>query len=432
AELCVGAVVHRVGLDVVEDGRWLTTATAVHSYIKDCSGRAKSITRSSEILLRGFRVFPTVLGDMFMSQLSTNMPMDLLAFFLFGKLLESEPDDSTSNIVISPLSVYQTLAMAALGAKGSAADRIYKLTGAPSVDALLDDDYSSDAMLVVNSIWSNVLREDYVEAVQERLPGTTAYCQVPTASRINAWVDDKTKHLIDHILEEDPSPDGAVLVNAAYFKDSWKVKFNPNLTRPMKFDLPNGTSKMVPMMVGESTEKKRGMKVFAYYADDDFQVASVPYSHPEYSAVIALPTTPNGNPVLDDATYQSWLTRMKQTPGVLMFPKFKVEYGVKDLTSILAEGGLEIAGDYSGMSDEPLQISNVFHKAVLKVNEEGTEGAAATAMVMNRAFVMPPPEAFEMIVNRPFFFIVKHNPTGRIAFFSHINDPSGSDDEMCS
>ncbi|KAF4696118.1 hypothetical protein FOZ60_002349 [Perkinsus olseni] len=308
----------------------------------------------------------------FMSQFSTNRPMDLLAFFLFGKQLDSEPDASTSNIVISPLSVYQTLAMAALGAKGSTADRIYRLTGVPSVDALLDDDYSSDAMLLVNSIWSNVLREDYVEAVQKRLPGTTAYCEVPTASRINAWVGDKTKHLIGHILDDDPSPDGAVLVNAAYFKDSWKVKFNPYSTRPMKFDLPNGTS--------------------------------------------------------EDGSNDG----MKQTPGVLMFPKFKVEYGVKDLTSILAEGGLEIAGDYSGMSDEPLQISNVFHKAVLKVNEEGTEGTAATAMVMNRAFVMPPPEAFEMIVNRPFFFIVKHNPTGRIAFFSHINDPSSSDDEMCS
>ncbi|KAF4735268.1 hypothetical protein FOZ63_020631, partial [Perkinsus olseni] len=200
-----------------------------------------------------------------------------------------EPDASTSNIVISPLSVYQTLAMAALGAKGSTADRIYRLTGVPSVDALLDD-YSSDAMLLVNSIWSNVLREDYVEAVKKRLPGTTAYCEVPTASRINAWVGDKTKHLIGHILDDDPSPDGAVLVNAAYFKDSWQVKFNPYSTRPMKFDLPNGASKMVPMMVAESTEKKRGMKVFAYYADDDFQVASIPYSHPEYSAVIALPT----------------------------------------------------------------------------------------------------------------------------------------------
>ncbi|EER13464.1 conserved hypothetical protein [Perkinsus marinus ATCC 50983] len=113
---------------------------------------------------------------------------------------------------------------------------------------------------------------------------------------------------------------------------------------------------------------------------------------------------------------------MDKAPGVVMFPKFDVEYA-------LPEGGLHLSGDYSGTSDGPIQISMVFHKAVLEVNEEGTEAVATTSMVMNRAFVMSPADAFEMIVNPPFFFLVKHNPTDRIASFSRINDPSSADDE---
>lgn len=299
------------------------------------------------------------------------------------------------------------------------------------MDDLLGVDYNSDAMLLANSVWSEVLRDDYLKAVETRLPGSSAHREVPTAAEINRWVDNNTKHLIGHILDEDPSPDGAVLVNAAYFKDSWLAKFNPQLTRPMKFELPGGGSKLVPMMVAESKDKKGGMKIFDYYSDGDVQVVSIPYTHPEYSAIIVLPSTANKRLVLDVSSYESWLSGMKRTPGVLMMPKFEAEYGVEDLTGVLAEGGLQLSGDYSGMSDGPLQISNVFHKAVLKVNEEGTEGSAATAMVMNRAFVMPPPNSFEMVVNRSFFFIVKHNPTGRIAFFSRINDPSSADDEKC-
>lgn len=86
-----------------------------------------------------------------------------------------------------------------------------------------------------------------------------------------------------------------------------------------------------------------------------------------------------------------------------MFPKFDVEYA-------LPEGGLHLSGDYSGTLDGPIQISVVFHKAVLEVNEEGTEAFATTTMVMNRAFVMSPADAFEMIVNRPFFFPCQAQP----------------------
>ncbi|KAF4656211.1 hypothetical protein FOL47_009103 [Perkinsus chesapeaki] len=347
--------------------------------------------------------------------------MEILPFFLLSKLAENEND----NVVISPLSITQTLAMVELGAKGEALTAILKLTG--PLDELLHENYTSNAMILANSVWSSVLREDYLKTVVDRMPAAQAFRESPTKERINNWVDENTKHLIDRILEDDPPKDGAVLVNAAYFKDSWKVKFNTFKTRPMQFHLADGSTKLVSMMTAESPETKQNMNVFQYFSDGDYQVVSIPYSQPEYSAVIALPSETKCNAALVSTSYETWMAGMKATPGVVLLPKFDVEGEVRDITGLLEEEGLQLSGDYSGMSDGPLQISSVFHKAVLKVNEEGTEAAAASAMVMNRAFVMPPPDAFEMVVNRPFYFIVKHNLTGRMAFIGKISNPDDAD-----
>ncbi|EER13465.1 conserved hypothetical protein [Perkinsus marinus ATCC 50983] len=157
--------------------------------------------------------------------------MDLLAFFLIGKLLESVDDVSSSNIVIIPLSIYQTLAMSALGVIGSTADRICKLAGVATVAKLLDIDYNCNAMPVANSVCPEVLRDDYLTTVKSRLPGSSAHREVSTASRINVSIAENPRHMIGRILGDDPLRDDVVLVSAAYSKDSCLKVFSSHFTQ---------------------------------------------------------------------------------------------------------------------------------------------------------------------------------------------------------
>lgn len=92
---------------------------------------------------------------------------------------------------------------------------------------LLDVDCNCNAMPMANSVWPEVLRDDYSTTVRSRLPGSSAHREVSTTSRINVWVAENTRHMVGRILDDDPSRDDAVLVNGAYLKDFGKAKFDP-------------------------------------------------------------------------------------------------------------------------------------------------------------------------------------------------------------
>ncbi|KAF4696764.1 hypothetical protein FOZ60_015664 [Perkinsus olseni] len=363
--------------------------------------------------------------------MSTN-PMNPINAFAFALLEELEPEHSSdyvTNTVVSPLSLFQTMAIAAYGAQeGKTLDGLLNVTHAEDLEQLCDisRDFSRsggdrDVLLSANAVWSPYLTESFIDDVKTNL-NAEVFPEVPNKDLINAWVDRKTKGMIKNLLSDDP-PDGATLVNAVHFKDQWKTAFMKTFTREADFHARKDEPPVkVEMMVAASPYGDTRQKGFDYYADDKVQVAEVPYAHEDYDALVALPAEGVSVDNFVARDFDTWCEGMQHNKeGSISFPKFKAEYGVRDMTSEFERMGLVLDGDYSKMGPG-LRVGSVLHKAVMKVDEEGTEAAAASAMVMLTAMPIDPP--FHMVCNRPFMFIVRHKPTNSIVFIAKIRNPT--------
>ena len=167
-----------------------------------------------------------------------------------------------------------------------------------------------------------------------------------------------------------------------------------------------------------------------YTEGKGWQAVALPYQGRELSMVVVLPRAKEGLAALErEFTAQfvaQRLRRMRSQKVVLSLPKFKLESSFS-LNKVLSAMGMVDAftmkADFSGMTGTTdLFISAVVHKAVVDVNEEGTEAAAATGVVMELKSAMPrPPKVFK--ADHPFLFLIRHNPTGSILFLGRVTSP---------
>jgi serpin B len=164
---------------------------------------------------------------------------------------------------------------------------------------------------------------------------------------------------------------------------------------------------------------------YRYYENDDFQAVSLPYGEGRTSMYLFLPRPTRSigdlQKVMTFENWQRWINRFQHVEGDIVLPRFKMEYGKKLLPALKALGGEAIADvDFEGIGVGPLLISNVIHKTFVEVNEEGTEAAAATALVMRLGMMA---DRFTMVVDRPFFCAIRDNSTGAILFMGFILVP---------
>jgi serpin B len=214
------------------------------------------------------------------------------------------------------------------------------------------------------------------------------------------------------------------LINALYFKGDWVIKFDEAETQKQDFFIPEEPTVDVDMMTTSDT--------FSYYAGENFQAARLPYGRDKIAMYIFLPD--ENIPLysfianLNQTTHDDYISRLSPVDDLTVkLPKFKVEYGVKRLNSILETLGMEIAfnplaANLSGIATPTsgnLYISYVDHKATIEVNEKGTEAAAATSVGIGLTS-MPP----SFIVNRPFFFEIRDDRSGSILFMGTIVNPT--------
>ncbi|CAB1348113.1 unnamed protein product [Coregonus sp. 'balchen'] len=246
------------------------------------------------------------------------------------------------------------------------------------------------------------------------------------AATINNWVNNQTKGHIPTLVKADML-DGAltrlVAINAIYFKGLWKSRFQPENTKMRTFNAGDGNAYKVPMMsqlsvfnIGLASTPK-GL---------NYKVIELPYHGNSISMLIALPSeedTPLGDviPHISTATVQSWSKLLHQRKVRLLLPKFTAEAEVDLQASLSALGITDIfegKADFRHLSTEPVYVSKALQKAKIEVNEDGTKAAAATtAILMARS--SPP----WVIVDRPFLFLIRHNPTGTILFMGQVNQP---------
>lgn len=249
----------------------------------------------------------------------------------------------------------------------------------------------------------------------------------PEASRdrINYWVEDKTENVIKNLI-----PAGGitpltkmVIVNAVYFKGEWYHMFDGASTVKDSFRVATGDVRKVDMMK---------IKTELFYGEDPnlgAQIIELPYSSGDFSMLIFLPFKTNTvDDVVNKLTPKSFMdgvSQMLEANVLLRMPKFKLE-DEHDMVKVLSEMGVkDLFGnaDLSGYTDEPMSVSNVIHKAVIDVNENGTEAAGSTAIIMSRTSRIL--GDVTMTVDKPFVFVIRDNNQNVILFMGVVNNPEG-------
>ena len=245
--------------------------------------------------------------------------------------------------------------------------------------------------------------------------------------QINRFVADATNQKIKDLLEDgDVDVDTRmVLVNAVYFKSNWQVAFNITQTHSRKFNLTKGSSIDAQFMSTIADVRLLNDK------ERKLEILELPYEHPNWSMLIVLPdeetSTENLARRLEGLDLTKVQTNTKPRATYITIPKFELKFktdlkdqmeqlGVRDLFS-------EGSADLSGISNERLYVSKGAHQAVIEVNEEGTEAAAATAAIMQARFGGGPRRFF---ADRPFLFIVYDFEHKTTLFAGKVVDPNNA------
>ena len=360
-----------------------------------------------------------------------------LGFYLLSQLLEQ---DVGKNVFLSSFSIAIALAMMYNGAEGKtkqAMAEVLGLTGlgfqevneANAAFMSMQDGLDPKVQLAIaNSIWARngiELSPDFIQRIRDYYSGEVAnldFREPGAADIINKWVASKTNEKIRELVTSDGIRSAIlILINAIYFKGMWTSQFDEEKTEERAFTLLDGSRKQHPMMSQSGH--------YAYYENEVFQAVSLPYGERRISMYVFLPKpTVSIDEFLKTLTienWQQWMSRFHEMEGNVVLPRFKVEYGADLLPNLVARGGQEFAGeDFLGMGGGPLVISKVIHKTFVEVNEEGTEAAAATAVVMVMGIGLV--RRFSMIIDRPFFCAVRDNETGTLLFMGFVLDPMQS------
>lgn len=238
---------------------------------------------------------------------------------------------------------------------------------------------------------------------------------------INAWVSEETEGKIEDLIPPGTlnSLTRLVLANAIYFNASWLHPFEEQATREGAFHLLDGSEVTAPLMYQS--------EMYPYLEGDGFQAVELPYAGGETSMVIFLPDE-GGFAAFEEnltsETLAAWIEALSGRSVMLTMPKFEYTSEM-NLSQTLMAMGMERAfmdADFSGMDGTmELAISDVLHKAYVSVDEEGTEAAAATAVVM-RATAMQEP-GVELVIDRPFIYLIRDRETGTILFLGRVLNP---------
>jgi len=356
-----------------------------------------------------------------------------LAFALrtHALLREQERD---GDLLWSPYSVAAALAMVAAGAGGRTRDELaaYLAPGAGLDDllervrdaAVLDDDQGS-GLTVVNTLWT---RADLpVEAAYEGrlrgMPGgalrTADFGRDPggAAAAINEDVAKTTRGLIRSIVDRQAVTGAqAVLVNALWVYLAWIERFTVAQTGPLAFHTPDG-DRQVPAM--------RARRQMTYGRANGWGLVTLP-GHGGLALDILLPERPLAETEPRPEDLARLYDRAGRADVRLALPRFEVAYGTELSAVIAALGAATVftdRADLSGISPVPLEVDKVLHKARLRVDEAGAEGAAATAVGMRLASAVRPREPVEFTVDRPYLVVLRHLRTGLVYFLAEITAP---------
>ncbi|HEY9759095.1 MAG TPA: serpin family protein [Oculatellaceae cyanobacterium] len=367
----------------------------------------------------------------------------------FGLAAYKKLGDGGKNLFMSPFSIHSCLHLVFDGAGGATEEEMAKVLHlSVAGKEVANTEYvrlleeiepaTSDEPFVfsaANSVWANKdlkLRSGFVDTAKSVFRAEVRsldFANSESVGTINSWVSDNTHGKIPKIVDSLTPEQAMVAVNAAYFKAPWKTVFNRELTKEADFKTDSGTKKVSMMDV-------RG--AFHYLENDELQAIELTYGGGRESCIVILPkeksTLGELRQSLTSTSWDALVDKMGNRSGELFLPKFTLEYQVP-LRDYLIQAGMKQAfeknADFSRIAEAEkgspacAKLSQVLHKTFLKVNEEGTEAAAATATTerMLSLDVQKEAEPFKMVVNRPFFFAIVNWKTRAILFLGQVADP---------
>ena len=363
------------------------------------------------------------------------------AFDLYSELANAE----NGNIFYSPYSIFSAMAMTYEGAKGQTANEIKSVFHFPESDVLrpnfaaiyndINKGTRNYELKTGNALWAQynyTFLDDYMNRVENYYGGKAANLDFignleESIQTINSFIEEQTNNKIKNLIPQGTvdASTRLVLTNAIYFRGTWTWKFAKSDTSEQDFKITPTNVIKTPMMYMDNDKAK-----FNYADLGDFQILELPYKGEEISMLIILPTE-NLDVIKTSLTAENleeWRSEMQETKlDAIYLPKF--EFDTKYfMENTLAAMGMPTAFtwpgvDFSGMDGtNNLYISTVIHQAFIKVDEEGTEAAAATAIGMTMGAAGP---RSVFMADHPFIFILQERSTGNILFLGRVVDPRG-------
>ena len=354
---------------------------------------------------------------------------------------------SDSNFFFSSYSISSAMSMVYEGAKGDTATQIANVFHLPDTKILepssakiyneINKANKSYSLNTANALWAQQgypFLSGYFQVINKYYGGKLTNLDFVgntenSRTTINNWVAGQTNNKIQNLIPQG-AIDGStrlVLTNAIYFKGSWQTQFDKKNTQQADFNVALGNTIKTDTMqlTGEDAN-------FKYTENDDVQVLNLPYKGNDLSMTIILPkagkTIQDADKYLTPQKFSNLELGMQKTQINTYIPKFKLEtkYFMKD---DLSNMGMPVAfsdsADLSGMTGTTdLKISQVIHQAFVEVDEQGTEAAGATGVVVGTTAVMPPSSIKIFRADHPFLFVIQQNSTRNILFLGRLNNPA--------
>jgi len=375
------------------------------------------------------------------------------------RTLTSKEDYNDKNIIVSPFSIHTALSMLFYGSPKNSTtnDELAQLLNLSTDEGSKNQNYLFNYLYllkfyndarqlydaeveIANKIFLQEgfdIKEHFktlLEAFYLTSTQTTDFANSEEAAdTINEYVENKTRGLIDEIIT--PQDVGLltrlVLVNAIYFKANWKYQFNKQFTSPMFYNLLGNQGRV---------QHERGMKKLAAFRSGNSEklnsrILELPYESEDFNMYIMIPknnTLEALNDLVQNYDIDEIEKSLKASPdGQLLkvyMPAFETTFKteLKDILEAMGVSTLFRTPNLVDISDEPLYVSDVLHKAQVKINEEGSEAAAATAVIVNTRSGGPSfQRQREFRVDQPFVFIINDNANKLPLFIGRIINPSG-------
>lgn len=367
---------------------------------------------------------------------------------LYAVLAAQEKD---KNLFFSPWSIHAALSMTSEGARNQTAAQMAKVLRLPGEQEKLAPLYGQWMKLLnnpapwvdkkppyelvaANALWGQKgypFQVAFTDTLKKHYDAGLSELDFKAATEdarqtINGWVEKQTKDKIKDLIPQGAlSPESRlVLTNAIYFKAGWAEKFEKSNTKNEPFFVAGGKQVEVPLMYQQDR--------FGYAETEAIQALQLPYRGWELSMLVLLPKAKDGlaavEKELSAANMAKWTADLRTRPVKVHLPRFKTTTSFmlgKTLTGMgMADAFDPAKADFSGMTtQERIWIGEVIHKAFVDVNEEGTEAAAATAVMMVGSAMPRPEEPAVFRADHPFIFVIRHNASGSVLFMGRVNDP---------